>query len=185
MFDCKLVAQSGGIPSESLRLNRNYKGDSETRALDAQALVDEAEDLIDLRNRLNKLTPEELMEVDMSSLPTFGGEVPDDMEGVLSWDETDLLVIDGRGDWHIVARSIWFEKERFVWFCGSDVVDMDKGVGGLLSGDLEKGSGLISFGWLPPIETRFSIDRDPDRPDAIFFMARTRGDYKAGWHEYL
>lgn len=52
--------------------------------------------IIELRN----MSADELAAVDMTSLPTFGGEEPTNMAGVWSWEETSLLVGDdvGTGD---------------------------------------------------------------------------------------
>jgi hypothetical protein len=41
--------------------------------------------------------------VDLTSLPTFGGEEPEDTEGVFSWDKERLLAFDSR--WEIVLRE--------------------------------------------------------------------------------
>jgi hypothetical protein len=44
--------------------------------------------------------------IDLTSLPTFGGDEPDDTGGVWSWDENRLLVGDGSfEDWEIVSRD--------------------------------------------------------------------------------
>lgn len=42
--------------------------------------------------------------VDLTSLPTFGGEEPSDTQGVYSWDEGRLLIDDGDGGYEIVER---------------------------------------------------------------------------------
>lgn len=41
--------------------------------------------------------------VDISNLPTFGGETPATTDGVFSWNESHLLVTDGSG-WRILPR---------------------------------------------------------------------------------
>jgi len=41
---------------------------------------------------------------DLTELPVFGGEVPEDTSGVWSWDKRNLLV--GAGDLTVVARDI-------------------------------------------------------------------------------
>lgn len=46
-------------------------------------------------------------ELDMTSLPTFGGMEPADTSGVWSWDSTRLLVGDGSDDLEIVSRKYW------------------------------------------------------------------------------
>lgn len=43
--------------------------------------------------------------VDLTSLPTFGGKEPSDTMGVWSWDETRLLV--GEGKFKIINREDW------------------------------------------------------------------------------
>jgi hypothetical protein len=50
---------------------------------------------------LQKMT--DSREVDMTSLPTFGGREPSDTAGVWSWDETRLIVGTG-SDYEIVDR---------------------------------------------------------------------------------
>ena len=44
-------------------------------------------------------------ELDMTSLPTFGGTEPADTTGIWSWDSTRLLVGDGSADLEIVERT--------------------------------------------------------------------------------
>ena len=66
--------------------------------------------LKELLAKLREMTPAELNDVDMTSLPTFGGEEPKDTAGVWSWDEKNLLVGDDvgtgnfAGDFKIVSR---------------------------------------------------------------------------------
>ena len=45
--------------------------------------------------------------IDMSSLPTFGGETPADTMGVWSWDRHRLLVGEGLQDLRIIDRHAW------------------------------------------------------------------------------
>lgn len=45
-----------------------------------------------------------LSDGDMSNLPTFGGEVPNNTHGVYSWDKTRLLIQTNTG-WKIVKRN--------------------------------------------------------------------------------
>lgn len=70
-----------------------------------------ATSLKDLLIELRNMSTEELEQVDMSSLPTFGGEEPDlDMGGIWSWDADSLLVGtqvgtgEFAGDFEIVRR---------------------------------------------------------------------------------
>ena len=44
-------------------------------------------------------------ELDMTSLPNFGGPEPADTTGIWSWDATRLLVGDGSADLEIVERT--------------------------------------------------------------------------------
>ena len=44
-------------------------------------------------------------ELDMTSLPTFGGTEPADTTGIWSWDETRMIVGDGSADLEIVERT--------------------------------------------------------------------------------
>ena len=52
--------------------------------------------LNELCNTLNNASYEEIQDIDLSDLPTFGGEEPADTRGVWSWDEKNLLVSDTR-----------------------------------------------------------------------------------------
>lgn len=72
--------------------------------------IEDASNLDDLAEALNSLAgidPDlrEAVEdeIDMTSLPTFGGPEPDDTLGVWSWDETRLLVGDSQ-PFEIVPR---------------------------------------------------------------------------------
>lgn len=70
-----------------------------------------ATNLKELITDLRNMTAAELECVDMTSLPTFGGEEPENMAGVWSWDETSLLIGDDvgtgdfAGDLKIISRS--------------------------------------------------------------------------------
>lgn len=44
-------------------------------------------------------------EIDLTSLPTFGGEVPRDTRGVWSWDRERLLIGESTDDLKIVTRA--------------------------------------------------------------------------------
>ncbi len=63
-----------------------------------------ATNLVDLLNSL-RANSESL---DMSSLPTFGGE-PIDRMGVWSWDETHMIIGEGVTDMKIVPRGYFAE----------------------------------------------------------------------------
>lgn len=70
-----------------------------------------ANNLKDLLNELRGMTAEELEQVDMSSLPVFGGEEPANTDAVWSWDEKYLMVGtqvgtgEFAGDFTIVRRD--------------------------------------------------------------------------------
>lgn len=50
---------------------------------------------------------DELTDNQWCELPTFGGTEPRDTQGVWSWDETHLLVGDGRAELRILPREGW------------------------------------------------------------------------------
>ncbi|MGH1450235.1 MAG: hypothetical protein ACRBBM_12570 [Pseudomonadaceae bacterium] len=65
-----------------------------------------------LLTELRNMTQDELDQIDMSSLPTFGGEEPNLNQGeIWSWDENSLLVGtqvgtgEFAGDFEIVSRD--------------------------------------------------------------------------------
>lgn len=63
------------------------------------------EDLYELWAALERFGADmEAAGVDMTSLPTFGGEEPADTQGVYSWDTKRLLTDDGDGGYEIVER---------------------------------------------------------------------------------
>lgn len=62
-----------------------------------------ATNLKELIAELRNMTAAELECVDMTSLPTFGGEEPKNMAGIWSWDETSLLVGDDVGTGEFVG----------------------------------------------------------------------------------
>lgn len=70
-----------------------------------------ATNLKDLLNALRNMSAEDLEQIDMTGLPTFGGEEPSNTAGVWSWDETSLLVGtqvgtgEFSGDFEIVSRD--------------------------------------------------------------------------------
>ena len=50
-------------------------------------------------------------DIDISSLPTFGGEAVD-IDGVYSWDQDCFLVLDDTDNWEIVERrDHWSSKD--------------------------------------------------------------------------
>ena len=50
-------------------------------------------------------------QIDMTSLPTFGGEEPASAHGVWSWDATRLLVGPRESELEIVSREEWAERK--------------------------------------------------------------------------
>ena len=50
--------------------------------------------LLNLRDAINNRLLDSSV-IDFTSLPTFGGETPDDTAGVFSWDARNLLLVDG------------------------------------------------------------------------------------------
>ena len=70
-----------------------------------------ATNLKDLLNELRCMTAEELEQIDMSSLPVFGGEEPANTHAVWSWDENYLMVGtqvgtgEFAGDFEIISRD--------------------------------------------------------------------------------
>lgn len=70
-----------------------------------------ANNLKNLLTELRSLNEEELELVDLTSLPTFGGEEPASLNGVWSWDGKNLLIGtqvgtgDFVGDFKIVSRD--------------------------------------------------------------------------------
>ena len=70
--------------------------------------------LQELRDFLNEMAdsdrpygvdPYELHGIDLSSLPTFGGEEPPRTEEIFSWDEENVLIQGPAGKWMIEPRS--------------------------------------------------------------------------------
>ena len=58
-------------------------------------------------SKSHNITPEAgVVWTDFSDLPCFGGEAPDDTTGVLSWDETSLLVGTCADDVEIIPRPV-------------------------------------------------------------------------------
>jgi hypothetical protein len=45
--------------------------------------------------------------IDVSSLPTFGGEEPRDTTEIWSWDAEDLMIIGPDGKFVLVFREAW------------------------------------------------------------------------------
>ncbi len=69
-------------------------------------------ELTELLNRFESLDSDddqqEYKNIDLSNLPVFGGEEPDDTEGVYSWDEENVM-IPGNSGWEIVSREEYFQ----------------------------------------------------------------------------
>ncbi len=75
------------------------------RFVNTDDVIGRVKSLDDLLAILKALNEEETAHVDMTDLPSFGGEEPDDTAGVWSWDEKRELVGDGRSDLCIDVRS--------------------------------------------------------------------------------
>jgi len=63
--------------------------------------------LPELKMFLEELPKDQHDYIDWSSLPTFGGDEPDDTTEVWSWDEENLLVGTCCSDWEIISRTAW------------------------------------------------------------------------------
>lgn len=63
--------------------------------------------LVELLEKIENMTDRERKDADFSSLPTFGGETPEDTSEIFSWDEESFLVQDCNGDFEIVDREDW------------------------------------------------------------------------------
>ncbi|MDY0164305.1 hypothetical protein [Desulfobotulus sp.] len=54
--------------------------------------IENADSVFELEALINAASPDELETIDMSQLPTFGGEEPSDTQDIWSWDDEYLLV---------------------------------------------------------------------------------------------
>ena len=68
--------------------------------------LDECKTLEELCEFMNGLSIEEFeaQGIDVCDLPTFGGDEPDDTTGIWSWDEADIMVSWGDGEFIIDSR---------------------------------------------------------------------------------
>lgn len=74
----------------------------------AQIQLKQSKNLTDLLNNLVELHQEGREdEIQMTSLPLFGGQEPEHTLGVWSWDEEHLLIGEGWSDFMIVNRADW------------------------------------------------------------------------------
>lgn len=72
----------------------------------AQIQLKQSRNLTELLNNLIELHQEGREdEIQMTSLPLFGGQEPEYALGVWSWDEEHLLVGDSLSDFQIVKRA--------------------------------------------------------------------------------
>jgi hypothetical protein len=60
-----------------------------------QAKVNATQSLRDLADALNEIDDNDLDIVDLSALPTFGGEMPRDTIDVWSWDAEHVMLVEG------------------------------------------------------------------------------------------
>lgn len=70
--------------------------------MNTQAKVNDCTTLDELLDVLQGM--EDSRDVDMTSLPTFGGTEPKDTSGIWSWDKTRLIIGTG-SDYEIVDRD--------------------------------------------------------------------------------
>lgn len=70
-----------------------------------EAELETAANLYDLLAAIRAIPEDVYLDVDLTSLPTFGGEEPSSTAGVWSWDEEHLLVGTCRDDFRIVPRT--------------------------------------------------------------------------------
>ncbi len=70
--------------------------------MNTQDRVNACTNLDELLDVLNSM--EDSRDVDMTSLPTFGGDEPSNTMGVWSWDATQMIIGTG-SDYQIVDRS--------------------------------------------------------------------------------
>lgn len=74
----------------------------------AQIQLKQSKNLTDLLNNLIELHQDgREEEIQMCSLPFFGGQEPEYTLGVWSWDEENLLIGEGWTDLMIVNRANW------------------------------------------------------------------------------
>lgn len=54
---------------------------------------------------MGAMSEQDRANVDLTMLPTYGGDAPRQTYGVWSWDAGSVLVGDGPGYWQIISRS--------------------------------------------------------------------------------
>ena len=78
-------------------------------------IILQSKSLIDMRDnlRIARINDENYCDhIDLSSLPTFGGNEPDDTNEIFSWDSDNYLVPDnGETGWEIIPRDSLTDRE--------------------------------------------------------------------------
>lgn len=77
-------------------------------AINAATTLDELREAITAE--YNAISEEERHALDLTGLPTYGGEAPADTMYVWSWDAGRLLVGESVRDFRIVTRAEWDER---------------------------------------------------------------------------
>lgn len=98
MNDIKKTVINSATVLEELVYNGEFS--DELHEVDFSTVVPDISSLENLRDVLNARA---LNGFDVSSLPTFGGDTPEDTHEVYSWDEENVLIWDG-DNWEIAAR---------------------------------------------------------------------------------
>tara|TARA_A100001201_G_scaffold105632_1_gene90396 strand:+ start:791 stop:1003 length:213 start_codon:yes stop_codon:yes gene_type:complete len=65
----------------------------------------ELNEITTLEELLDFLQNEDITDIDMSDLPTFGGSTPNTTECVWSWDNDNIIIGDCAEDYQIVSRD--------------------------------------------------------------------------------
>ena len=88
-----------------------FKG-NEMKLDQAKKLIESSKSLKELLENIKTakscLDDQDISNLDLTSLPTFGGVEPDETIGIWSWDKDNLLI--GDGDFEIVSREEYSER---------------------------------------------------------------------------
>ena len=63
------------------------------------------EEITTLEELLEFLQNEDITNIDMSDLPTFGGDIPQTTECIWSWDNDNIIIGECADDFQIVSRN--------------------------------------------------------------------------------